>query len=674
MSSVFPLSADRTGVSSQASVRRHVSQVGHRADVEGLRGIAVLSVLAVHTFPQWVRGGFIGVDIFFVLSGYLISGILLRSLEAGTFRYRDFYARRVRRIFPALCLVLIATLAFSTLYTFPGPSRQVGGHVAAGAMFLSNIALWKEAGYFDIASEAKPLLHLWSLGVEEQFYLVWPIVTVALFRDRRRMLWTICAVLVVSFTLNVAFVATKPTAVFFLPPARMWELMSGALLAHLIRYHGEPASWFGRWIPQASTLRRRVPDAMAGAGLAMLVTAMWLVDQTVHFPGWWAVLPTFGAFLLIGAGPSSWVGRRVLANPVLRFYGLVSYPLYLWHWPLLSFPVVLGVPLSNEVRVAILIASVALAALTYELVEKPIRLGSHRRRSIIALCTALAAIGVAGLVVQRTDGLLDTYPTELRELAAAEFRFDYADYRVDKCMLRLDQGPESFSPDCIDRTDGSRRLVFLWGDSHAAALYPGLAGSQSGTDRFLRLAQFTAARCPPMIPAPLHSSTQCDRTNRFAMETIKVERPQTVVLAGHWSLYATSAIAAGSQMASLRETVRLLHELGVERVVVFGAVPTWTMPQPRIVLKQWASTGSVPERTNQHLDPVSIATDHLIAQAMEGTGAVFVSPTATLCSAEGCLVTIRRAGAFEPVSYDESHLSTAASNLLVQRNLAAIVR
>ncbi len=674
MSSVAPVPADQTilPTSDATTVYASHSQAGYRTDIEGLRGIAVLSVLAVHSFPQWIKGGFIGVDIFFVLSGFLITGILFRSLEAGRFSYIDFYTRRVRRIFPSLCLVLLACLVFSALYTFPSESRLLGTHVGAGALFMSNIALWKEAGYFDVASEAKPLLHLWSLGIEEQFYLVWPVAAAFLFKRRRWALRVICATLLVSFLLNVAFVADKPTATFFLPPTRFWELMVGALLACLTLHHGGgPVEWVRQRLRAGSWLHRGLADGFAGTGLVMLFVAMWLVDKTDHFPGWWALLPTMGTFALLSAGPGAWINRHVLSQPILRFYGAISYPLYLWHWPLLSFPVVMGIPLSNEVRVMILIGSVVLAALTCELLEKPIR-HARTRHTPLALCALLSVIGLCGLVLKQTDGLLNTYPESMRSLAASEFRFDYSEYRVGKCMLRLEQGPESFSSDCIDRRGTERDLVFLWGDSHAASLYPGLAHLVRNVGSERRLAQYTAARCPPLLVAPLRSSTHCDLINKYALERIAVERPATVVLAGHWSFYGTDPAASRTQMAGLRDTVRKLKQIGVQRVVVFGNLPTWNLPQPRVLLMQWNQSRSVPERTYSHINRSSIEADRRVELAMAGTGATFVSPIATFCDSSGCLVSVKHEGAFQPVSYDDSHLSAFGSMILAKMNRAAV--
>ncbi len=676
MSSVLPLPVDRTD---QPELHRETrstlqSHPAYRSEIEGLRGIAVLSVLAVHAFPEWVKGGFIGVDIFFVLSGYLISGILFASLEAGRFSYLDFYVRRIRRIFPALALVLLACLVFTALFTFPSESRQIGWHVTAGALFLSNIAFWKEAGYFDVASEAKPLLHLWSLGIEEQFYIFWPPVAVFLLRRRRWAVGIICAALLASFLLNIAIVADRPSAAFFLPPTRFWELMVGALLAYLTRYHGDgPVAWLRQRLPAGTGLHRHLADGFATLGLAMLIVALCLIDKTAQFPGWWAVLPTMGTFSLLAAGPQAWVNRQLLSQPILRFYGAISYPLYLWHWPLLSFPVVMGIPLTNEVRVMILIASVVLAVLTFELVEKPIRFGRVGRRMPLALCATLGMVGAGGWVMKQTEGLLFNYPESVRAIATAESSFDFSEYRVDNCMLRLEQGPEQFSEECSG-SGSARRLILLWGDSHAAALYPGIAQLIGESEPGHRLAQYTAARCPPLMTPPLLGSRHCGRINKHVLDRIEALRPATVVLAGHWSLYGTDPATATAHLASLRDTISHLKTLGVPRVVVFGHVPTWTIPQPRVLLKQWAQSHFVPERTLAYVNRVSLNMDPMIEQALLTTEAVFVSPITHLCDPSGCLVSTRLNGVFYPMSNDDNHLSVHGSIILAQHSRAALIK
>src|SRR4051812_23262661 len=266
----------------------------YRPDVDGLRAVAVLAVLAYHAFPSVLPGGFAGVDVFFVISGYLITGIIVDDLARERFTYANFYWRRIRRIFPALILVLVTCLALGWLVLLPDEYAQLGKHVAAGAGFVSNIALWREAGYFDSAAELKPLLHLWSLGVEEQYYLVWPLL---LLLFRRHALWMIAGIGAASFVLNIWMVGTHPTAAFYLPFTRFWELLIGSFLAFSVRR------------------KNSFENPKAFAGLILIAAGMVLLHPGPSLPGWWGPPPGFGAGLAGWAGPRAWGGRRAPRAP-----------------------------------------------------------------------------------------------------------------------------------------------------------------------------------------------------------------------------------------------------------------------------------------------------------------------------------------------------------------------
>jgi len=660
----------------------------HRTDIEGLRGVAVLAVVAVHAWPEALRGGFVGVDIFFVLSGYLITGLMLGAMAHGRFSLADFYQRRVLRLFPALCTVLVFC-AVAAVFTFPSEARQIGKHIVASALFASNLALWQEAGYFDASSESKPLLHLWSLGIEEQFYLLWPLLLLAAWRWRRQapqlMLGLVLGLMVLSFLLNVVWVVPKAKGTFFLLPTRAWELLLGAALAIQQQGHGVRALGTLARQLSASRLGPVLHNGLAVGGALLIAAAFVLLDKRSVFPGWWALLPTTGTVLLLAASGRAWVNRQVLSHPVLLFYGRISYPLYLWHWPLLVFPVLLGWELDNALRVAVLAASVGLAALTTEYIEGPIRFGRHRQRAPWAMGGVMAGTAVAGLVLMLSDGLVGSYPRSVQEIARADFAFDFGGYRSHRCFLDLEQGPQAYAPECwpaagpaqAERQADHQPLTLLWGDSHAAALYPGLegglAGAVAGAGQRPFLAQFTKARCPPVATLPALASRRCREANEHVLALVRARAPDTVVLGGYWSLYAEDADASTALMASLRSTVAQLQALGVRQVVVLGQLPTWTMPLPRVLLREWNRLGSVPERTLAALDRRAWAMDAGVRLAVAGTAAVFVSPFDQLCNAQGCLVSQTVDGVSRPLVYDESHLTVAGSMALVRLSGIALL-
>ena len=681
----------------------------HRADIEGLRGLAVLAVVAVHAWPEALRGGFVGVDIFFVLSGYLITGLMLDAMAQGRFSLADFYRRRVLRLFPALCTVLLCC-ALVAVFTFPSEARQIGKHIAASAVFASNLALWQEAGYFDASSDSKPLLHLWSLGIEEQFYLLWPLMLLAAWRWRKHLPLIVLALLLLSFALNVMWVVPKAKGTFFLLPTRAWELLLGAALV-ILQQRGSGAPMLAAVARRLSGLRSgrgigfTLHDAAAGCGVLLIAAAFLLLDKHSVFPGWWALLPTLGTVLLLAAGTrtgthidadtdtdtdtdthtdkGAWVNRALLSHPVMVFYGRISYPLYLWHWPLLVFPVLLGWEMDNALRVLVLTASVGLAALTTEYIERPLRHGAHGWRVPLVLGGVMAGTAVAGLVLMLTDGLVRSYPRSVQEIAKADFAFDFGSYRSQRCFLDLEQGPSAYASECWPGADQQRPLTLLWGDSHAASLYPGLAGamseaaagassagasgaSDSADGRQRRfLAQFTKARCPPVAQLPALASRRCGEANEHVLALLRARVPDTVVLGGDWWLYAKSADGAAALLASLRNTVEQLHILGVREVIVLGQLPTWTLPLPRVLLREWERQGSVPQRSLAALDRKAWLMDAGVRLAVAGTAAVFVSPFDQLCNAQGCLVSQTVDGVSQPLVHDESHLTVAGSVALV---------
>lgn len=393
----------------------NLSHPKYRPDIDGLRAVAVLSVVAFHAFPPWMRGGFIGVDIFFVISGFLISTIIFENLDKGTFSFVEFYARRIRRIFPALILILVSCLAVGWLILIPEELNQLGKHVAAGAGFLSNFILWAEAGYFDNSAETKPLLHLWSLGIEEQFYIVWPLLVWCAWKRNVNLLTLALMVAVISFYLNLTEISSDPVGTFYSPQTRFWELVCGSTLAWLTLYKSPFRThiWMtidgllakAAYRSTVVTDGRTLSNFVSALGIAILMYGFWQTNKDVGFPGKWALIPVAGAVLVILAGPQAWINRRFLSARVVVWFGLISFPLYLWHWPLLSFARIVEneIP-SRGIRVAAVLLSILLAWLTVKLVERPFRFG-HQRASFkaIALMGIMAIVGGLGFQISKSD-------------------------------------------------------------------------------------------------------------------------------------------------------------------------------------------------------------------------------------------------------------------------------
>jgi peptidoglycan/LPS O-acetylase OafA/YrhL len=389
------------------SHQAHLSHQKYRPDIDGLRAIAVLSVVAFHAFPSWVKGGFIGVDVFFVISGYLISTIIFENLDKGTFSFSDFYSRRIRRIFPALLLVLIGCFAFGWFALLADEYKQLGKHIAAGAGFLSNFILWNEAGYFDNSAETKPLLHLWSLGIEEQFYIVWPLLLWFAWKQKFNLLTFTIIITVATFILNLKGVKQDMVATFYSPQTRFWELLSGSLLAWFTLYKKDTLTGIKRninvclsrfvYIEKQDNDGRTLSNLLSFVGLFLLLYGFWRINKELSFPGKWALVPVLGAVLIITAGSKAWVNRRILSNKLAVWFGLISFPLYLWHWPILSFARIVEseVP-SRNIRIAAVFVSIALAWLTYKLVERPLRFSNYSKIKVTVLVILMTIVGSLG--------------------------------------------------------------------------------------------------------------------------------------------------------------------------------------------------------------------------------------------------------------------------------------
>lgn len=387
------------------------SKSPYRAEIDGLRAFAVLSVLGFHAFPLWFKGGFIGVDVFFVISGFLITSHIFERLNEDTFSISDFFQRRIRRIFPALILVMVSSLLFGWFVLLADEYSQLGTHVASGAAFILNFVLANEVGYFDISAELKPMLHLWSLAVEEQFYIVWPLCLWFAWKKKFSLIALTFFFLLISFFCNLSWVSANPTETFYWPFSRFWELLSGSVLAWFSIQKRQSILWdnqfsikyFGVLSGRAQNFLQTpfVVNIMSISGFLLLATSTFFLNYSLPFPSVWALLPIFGSLLVIGVGSNAWLNRIFLMNPLAVWFGLISYPLYLWHWPILSFLRIIedGTP-NKYARILALLCAVFLAWVTFVFIEKPIRLGkTYRELKSILLFILMIVVGLIGLFV-----------------------------------------------------------------------------------------------------------------------------------------------------------------------------------------------------------------------------------------------------------------------------------
>jgi peptidoglycan/LPS O-acetylase OafA/YrhL len=624
----------------------------YRRDIDGLRAVAVVSVVLFHAFPHMLPGGFVGVDIFFVISGYLISGILFKELESNSFTYAHFYQRRLRRIFPALIAVLAMTCIAGWFYMSPLDYRRLGKEVVSGGAFLANFALWSETGYFDSDAQSKPLLHLWSLAVEEQFYLLWPFLLTMAWKLRRGLLATTCLTAALSFAVNIATVKLHPAAAFYSPLSRFWELMLGGMLAYRAMRWSEVNDTFGN-------LRSVI-------GLLLLAASFTLFSSNTVFPGVAALLPVVGALLLISASPS-WINRRVLGSEPLRKIGLVSYPLYLWHWPILYM-------VSNYqwwsgagnliARIIAIAISLVLSVATYKFIECPVRFGSQSRYVPQSLVGAMLILIAAGCIVFWNNGFVARDATRYAQLAQLAGKYPATEWRDQQCFLGPEQSASDFSTDCTQHTGG--HVVLLWGDSFAAALYPGLKSLQQSMG--FSLFQRTASLCPPYVGIDSPVRRFCPGINAATLRLIAKERPETVILAAHWPF---EKFQKNYNIDHLPSTINALRSSGVSNIVIVGPPPEWKRAMPSM-LESCASTVyrvKDNEFSRCGLVPGVDDLDHSMRRMVENAGARYISLYDSMCNSKGCLTVI--GGKFVS-TYDFGHLSPEASRYVMQINAQAI--
>ena len=624
----------------------------YRPDIDGLRAVAVLAVVVYHAFPATLPGGFVGVDLFFVISGFLISSIVFGALEAGTFSFAGFYARRVRRIFPALMAVLVAVLAGGWFLMQADEFALLGKHVGAGMGFVSNLVLWSEAGYFDPAAHSKPLLHLWSLGIEEQFYIAWPLLTWVAWRFRSGALVLVATVLAGSFAANLAGIGDDAVATFYSPLTRAWELAAGGLLAWTVLRGRLPAHGF----------RPPVAQGLSTAGLAAIAASLVVIDSTRPFPGAWAALPVLGAVALIAAGPQAWFNRHVLARPAVVWVGLISYPLYLWHWPLLF--VVRepdGTLPSPPLRLAAIAAAVALSALTFHGLERHVRHRRGRRPMIVLIATALLvaaagagvwfANGLPGRAVARESGMT---PRVLAQFAGPAWA--YMSNAACRDRYPYPEAEKTGWWFCMATSAEPPTLAIL-GDSFANQIYPGLAAQpRLRHHTILSIGNCDVAK--RLSPDPgrdrlCYSPTAGEGEDYLARVIRQTPSLRFVVLAGFRHIYDEA------YLANLRRRISMLQRRGIQ-VIIFE--PHLRIPfDPRRCFETRSSAGecgfpaSLFEENERRFAPLrqAIARSHPQVR--------FFSQNGIFCEGERC--SFVRDGL--PMHRDPAgHLSEYASGLL----------
>lgn len=612
---------------------------GFRADIQGLRAIAVLSVVVYHADNALLPGGFVGVDIFFVISGYLISRILLDELETGRYSLIKFYQRRARRIFPALYVMLIATTAAALVLLSPRDLREFAHTAFATVFFVSNVDFLRMSGYFDGAAELKPLLHTWSLAVEEQFYLIYPPLLALMWTRLRRWL---LALLIAAGALSVALSAwatsAMPEAAFYLAPFRAFELLMGAVLAH----------GFG------GPLRRFAREVIAMLGAACIVASLVVFNRDTPFPGVAALAPCAGTALIIyaGAGGTTLVGR-MLSLPFFTFFGAISYSLYLWHWPLLAFGrhAMQGELTLLESAPLILLA-IAAATLSWVFVEQPFL--RQTRWPVLKLGGAAMAAGAASAAALFVvDGLPQRFPPEANRLFAAAEDFN----RLRDACHAGDDERIPYDRNCLLGTGAP--VAAVWGDSHGAELAAALA--ERAARHGASVMQITSSACPPALDYTLPDRPYCLAHNAETFARLAGDaRMRTVVFAANYPGYPREDWPRLS--AGVARAIEGLRAAGKETALLYPT-PTFTYDPPA-ALGVIAARGGDPRAfalPRSKYESTNSATIAFLDRLSGRVGAVKLSPADALCDDAECRAYDAALGA---LYFNANHLSVTGARLV----------
>jgi len=637
----------------------------YRPDIDGLRGIAILSVVIFHFFPNLLRGGFVGVDIFFVISGFLISRIILEDLESGKFTFTNFYLRRAKRILPALIVILILSCVFGFFILTKEEYQYLGKHVFGAGFFSSNFLLRSEAGYFDPSADFKPLQHLWSLAVEEQFYIIWPFFLFFLWRANLNIFISSILAAILSFSLNIESISSDKLASFYLPQTRFWELLFGSILAQVNfnHEHRAPINTFvrGMLLNKEIAMKLKIflaPNILSFAGFLLIIYGCFRINKFLPFPGFWALVPALGASLLIFGGPKSWINRFFLSNKILVWIGLISYPLYLWHWTLLSFARVIMYQLPPiHFRLVIIFISFFLAWVTYEFIEKPIRYGINQRMKILFLIPGIIVMGLFGLAMHtgKIANNANLNSKTFEDISVNSY-FHYMQSRFYPCT------PETIYNKSLKFEDTRRCFqskiskdidIAIIGDSHAEHLFSGFSENMPQKN----VVYYIQSALPFLGVEEFEDIFQAVINNK----NIKY-----VFIAANWSSRYSNIPSKSSLNIELSKVSQALIKAG-KKVYVFNDIPTFTYDAQFCLGRRWPFDNKkiCEMSTNEEKTEVQFSTKNLREFGINNPAVNLVDLHQYFCKDSLCSMTEN-----EIILYrDDNHLNVNGSRILTKKVL-----
>lgn len=643
----------------------HLIHPQYRPDIDGLRALAILSVVVFHAFPEIIPGGYIGVDIFFVISGYLISTIIFSSLERDRFSLIEFYIRRIRRIFPSLIFVLITSLVLGWYVLFADEYKQLGKHTAASAGFIQNFILLRESGYFDNGAETKPLLHLWSLAVEEQFYIFWPLLLAFVWKRQWSFLKITAVIALISFATNIYLMQRHHTAAFYLPISRFWELMVGGVLAYTALH-------------RSLFLTHDYKSSQSLFGFILIIFGLLILNNGSYFPGWWALLPTLGAFLIISAGPNAWLNLKFLSNKLMVWIGLISYPLYLWHWLLLSYLRIVVNDASGLEKLGAVATAFVLAWLTYKFVEQPLRFGKNASIKALTLLVLLFIIGILGGTTWFQSGFPGRSINAKLDFVTSLEVFEGSRISDGSCE-KFNSEKEVSEEVCL--SNSTKPQVLFVGDSHAMALYSAIFAKEFPLNSIL-ISGHSCPVYPNLSYTPNFQYSWRNNCTEIAQRALlmaeKYKSIRTIVIANVYT-YPTADSAFHFRLNGIPinpiEAFAVGNGYFIERMLSLGKKVVFVEDVPNLRHDPRQCVERIPfmnaetcEKSPMDIDiRRQIYSDSLL-KLMDKHPAISIFRTNSIfCNADKCMSHIGNHWLYN----DSNHISVFASNMLLQKIMNA---
>jgi len=631
----------------------------YRREIDGLRALAILPIIFYHAGFRLFSGGYVGVDIFFVVSGYLITSIILTDLENNNFSIKNFYERRARRILPALYVVLLSSTALAWFLFLPDAMELFSKSLVAASTFTSNIYFWRTSGYFDTANELKPLIHTWSLAVEEQYYILFPILLIALFKIKRRLIGPILFILLALSLYYSQWLSTRvPAFNFYMLPTRIWELLIGALIAIYLK----------RNIGSKSELVNQLGSV---TGLLLITISIFLYTDKTPFPGIFALAPTIGAGLIIIFATDKTFINKLLSTRLFVGIGLISYSAYLWHQPIYAFAREYLIEVNSPQAATLTIICFIFAYLSWRFIENPFRNKkaiSSIKVAVFSVAGSLLFIGI-GIAGQSTNGFINRYKPDqiafMNHFVHFEAKYMYESMRHQCNFYNIKQVVAGFPTDapvtsiadeCFTKRNPNHKTILLWGDSHTQTLYSGLREELPNN---IDILQITSSGCGASLSGQQSNDNFCAQSNWFAYNTIKKTKPDVVLIAQ----------GTGHDLQSMLQISDTLKSDGVKKVIFVGPAPHWLKPLPNIVaLKLWENTPAFSKYAlDQKYNELDKKLNSLFPKSSERT---YVSLIDSLCNSNGCSVFIGDDKKLGITSWDQGHITPIASQKFAKEVLA----